>query len=104
MLIPASVAPFYRRGASSIVSNTTGGNVVMISAGTNVNGILIRTLNLNAQAGAFVVVSIGGNQVFQSYNFNTFFFSGPPFFVPPGLAVEQNGNSGGSVIMTWDLL
>ena len=104
MLIPASLPPFFRRGASSAVSNTTGSNVTIISAGTNVNGLIIRTLNLMAAGGGFLTVLIGGNAVFQSYNYNTLFFAGQPFFVPAGLAVEQNGGAGGNVTITWDLI
>jgi len=105
MLIPASIAPFHRRGASSIVSNTTGGNVVMIAAGSNLNGLILRTINLMpAGASGYLALLIGGNAVFQSCNAVPLYYFGPGILVPAGLAIEQTGGAGGNVTMTWDFL
>ena len=106
MISPASIPAFQRRGASNTDLTGNASDQVIVSAVSNANGAIIRTLFLIAGAGNFCYLKIGGVNVFAANNVGFFNYFGPGIFVPPGLAIAffSPVNGAGNVSMTYDLL
>jgi hypothetical protein len=100
MLLPTSSAP-QRRGTSNYTNGSLPlGVTVIVSAGANTTGLLVRTLfqsgTANLTIGGVTVASVSGT------NLNYF---GPGFLVPPGVELAVNAVvAGAQIVVSWDVL
>jgi hypothetical protein len=96
-----------RRGASSYANTSLSSAITILASGSNPNGVIIRTLVINAAASRFAALSAGPNVVCQMVN-QTFVYMGVGLLVPAGVDLNVNGNSDGGgncqIHITWDVL
>jgi len=103
MIIPASI--FFQRLGANNANGTVSGTIV--SAASNVNGIILRTVYLYAVGGAYSGIDVAGRNIFSNeLGNNTFNYMGNGFFIPGGLALSSNilGTGSAGYRLTWDLL
>lgn len=100
MLLPPSSAPQRRGNSNYANSSLPGGVTVIVSAGANTTGLLIRTFTIsgtvNLTIGGVTISSVSGTQL--SY-------FGPGFLVPPGVELALNAIvAGAQIVVSWDVL
>jgi hypothetical protein len=97
-----------RRGATFFQANANlaAGNTTLVSAGANVNGVIIRTAHLVGTNGAEVRLQDGTGQVYvlaQQGQHGLYYGSG--ILIPPGIALNVNSSVlGGFATLTYDVL
>jgi hypothetical protein len=93
-----------RRGLSTYTNGTLTTEQTIVAAGTNTNGIIIRTIAGVIPSGQFLVVRAKGNTILLMDTVKNYLGAG--FVIPPGQAMTVFSGAGGSidVVLTYDLL
>ncbi len=103
MLTAPSQAP-QRKGNSSYSNSSLGvGTVTIVPAGSNPNGIIVRT---GAVLGNNTLLKTSGDAIFLGSTGTTWnVYNGSGFLIPPGLPLEVLVNTAGSgAIVSYDIL
>lgn len=90
--------------AGASFAHVNNATTVVVSSGTNVNGVIIRTLHIDG-AGYVSHVKIGANYLYRSHSTNIGGVFLQDIFVPAGLAIELSTTGGGAYIsMAYEVL
>lgn len=99
----SGASPLSRRGATNYSNAALAGNVVVVSAGANVSGIVVRTVAANT-SGNLLIVRAGGATLMLLGDTQRNYL-GPGIVIPPGIALEVSISVGSvDMAMTYDLL
>jgi methionine aminopeptidase len=106
MLSAASAVP-QRRGATDYANGAlAAGDVIVVAAGSNINGIIVRTAAMVSVAGSntYIKASTTGIMIL-AHQATWVDYRGMGLLISPGVALIINSNlAGGQAYLTYDIL
>lgn len=95
-----------RRGANVSSGVAASGFTLIVAAGANTTGIILRSVILVSVTGGGIDLHVNGNATLSSFNAAATNYMGPGILIPAGqtLGVFSSGTAGSFYNFSWDAI